>query len=335
MVFADSLTKAGKLVELQRLFWRNPRRRMTSAELADRLGIASRTVRKYLAEMSASGCLPIIYEKRAWALAEGARLEVLPVRFLVEEAAAVYLAARLLGASADEPNPAVGTALGKLAGVMPAEARPFFERLSERNVTLQESPFSKVFRTLAYAWTLGRVVELEYAPRTHDGRPYACRFEPYLLEPAAVGSAIYAVGRAIPPDAIRVLKLERIRAATLTEGTFEAPPADALLDRLDAAWGVWMSEESPVEVALAFTPEVAGRVRETRWHPSQRLEAAPGGALRMTLTVASTVELLPWILGWGRHCEVLSPPALRDEVAAEHRAALRGDEPVAEQPRGP
>jgi len=45
MVFADSLTKAGRLVELQVLFARSPNRAWRTAELAARLGIAERTVR--------------------------------------------------------------------------------------------------------------------------------------------------------------------------------------------------------------------------------------------------------------------------------------------------
>lgn len=322
MVFADALTKADRLVELQYLFWRNPRRRLTSAEIARRLGIAPRTVRKYLSEMSANGRLPITRDKNAWVLAEHARLEVLPVRFLLEEATAVYLAARLLVANADEPNPAVAGAVGKLASVVPQEVRGVLDRLAERSRSVSETAFFRLFRTVSYGWALCRIVEVEYEPRSRPGEVFACRFEPWLLEPAAVGSAIYAVGRASPPGEVRVLKLERVRKARLTDQAFTPPPVDELLDRLDTAWGVWLSNEEPARVELAFTPDVASRVRETRWHPSQRLHDEPDGSVRMTVAVASTVELLPWILGWGCHCQVLSPPALREEAASEHRAAL-------------
>ena len=95
MVFADAMTKAGRLVELQCLFARSPHRRWTTRELAAKLGIAQRTVRVYLVELSASGRLPVFADKRGWRLVEGARLQLGPVSFQLEEAAAVYLAARL------------------------------------------------------------------------------------------------------------------------------------------------------------------------------------------------------------------------------------------------
>ncbi len=329
MVFADGLTKAQRLVELQHLFWRAMGRPLRSVEIARRLGINPRTVRKYLTELSATGRLPITRQRRAWVLAEGARFEVLPVRFLLEEATAVYLAARLLARTADEPNPAVASALGKLASVVPAELRGFLDHLAARAGVAQEGPFAQVFRTLAYGWALSRVVELQYEARSRPGAPLRCRFEVHLLEPGAAGSALYAIGRADPPGAMRTFKLERIRAATLTSDTFQAPPPEHTWARLDEAWGVWLSDGPPITVRLRFAPEVAARVRETRWHPSQHLVDLPGGGVELTLAVTSTTELRPWILGWGSLCQVLEPETLRADIASElARAAAVYLQPV-------
>ena len=41
----------------------------------------------------------------------------------------------------------------------------------------------------------------------------------------------------------------------------------------------------------------------------------------MRLNVSHTLEMKPWIRGWGADCEVLHPPELRNEIAAELRAA--------------
>ena len=43
MVFGDSLTKAGRLVELQRTFWKNPGRVLSTEELANRIDIGARS----------------------------------------------------------------------------------------------------------------------------------------------------------------------------------------------------------------------------------------------------------------------------------------------------
>lgn len=203
-------------------------------------------------------------------------MEIPPVRFLLEEAAAVYLAARLLLQQADEPNPAVGGAIAKLATVIPEELRPAFGHLAARTASGGDPLFADHFRTLAFAWALSRVVTLTCRPRS---RPelFECAFRPYLLEPSAVGSALYIIGRMDPPGELRVLKAERIVSVQATEATFAKPPVEDLLERLDQSWGVWISDQEPVDVRLRFSPDLAGRVRETRWHPSQHLAATADG----------------------------------------------------------
>lgn len=322
MVFADALTKAGRLVELQLLFWASPGALLSTTAIAAHLGIAPRTARKYLTEMSGSGRLPVYRDDRGWRLVEEARLEVPPVRFLLEEAAAVYLAARLLIAHADEPNPAVAAAVAKLAKVVPHELRLPFQHLADRLPRGRDDRFTEVFRAVAYGWALRRVVRVTYAPRSRP-EPFDCDLRPYLVEPSAVGSALYAIGRVDPPGEVRVLKLERMRSARLLQATFNPPPEGELLGRLDRAWGIWLSDGEPVAVRLRFAADTATRVAETRWHPTQRLERRADGGVDMELRVASTVEILPWILGWGSRCEVLSPPELRAEVAAELSRAAR------------
>lgn len=50
-------------------------------------------MRNYLTELSVSGRLPIIQEKKRWRLAPDAKIETPPARFMLEEATAVYLEA--------------------------------------------------------------------------------------------------------------------------------------------------------------------------------------------------------------------------------------------------
>lgn len=323
MVFSDGLSKANRLVELVYLFHRHPGQPLTSTVIARHLGIAARTVRTYMVDLSLSGRLPVVRQGRGWRLADGARIQVPPVRFQLEEAAALFLAARLLLAEADEPNRAVSGALARLAAVMPEEVRAAFSTVAER-ASGGGGAMADTFRTFAYAWALRRTVDVEYAARTRAGAVTRQTFDTYLLETVPASRAVYAIGRATPPGELRVLKLERVRAVHLTADTFAPPDLAPILDRLSTAWGIWLGGDAPVDVTLRFAAQIAPRVRETRWHPSQRLSPNPDGTLDLHLTVASTVELLPWILGWGRHCRVLGPAALAAEVAEEHRVAGEG-----------
>jgi predicted DNA-binding transcriptional regulator YafY len=73
---------------------------------------------------------------------------------------------------------------------------------------------------------------------------------------------------------------------------------------------------------LRFRPQVATRVREATWHPSQHVEIEPDGALVWRARVAGTIEIRLWILSWGDDVEVVEPATLRDDVAATMRRAL-------------
>lgn len=319
MVFADALSKAARLVEIQTLFARSPQRTYTTQELAARLGVAPRTVRVYLTELSSTGKLPVFRDGRGWRLAPNARLEVGPLKFELSEAAAVYLAARLLLRHSDEPNPAVRAAVRRLSVVVPENLGGFMEALAGRVEADQGHPFAQAFRTFAYGWALRRVVDCVYHPLGRE--PFRCRFHPYLLEPALWGLSVYAVGFAEHRGVIRVFKVERVREAVLTEEPFTPEDPGALLDRLQQSWDVWLTDEPDEHVHLRFDADVARIILETRWHPSQQTQSLADGGAELSLVVVPSAPFVNWVLSWGQHCEVLAPDHLRHRVAERLRQA--------------
>jgi predicted DNA-binding transcriptional regulator YafY len=146
------------------------------------------------------------------------------------------------------------------------------------------------------------------------------RVRPYLIEPSIATRALYLIGWDETRGAIRTFKLERIEAVALTTETFEAPPEGSIEETFGAAWDI-IADLPAVEVVLRFSPTIAARVRETRWHPSERLEPADDGSLTWRARVSGTLEIRSWILGWGADVEVLAPPELRTEIATIVRAA--------------
>jgi len=78
-----------------------------------------------------------------------------------------------------------------------------------------------------------------------------------------------------------------------------------------------------VEVVLRFSPRVARRVQETRWHRSERTEPQPDGSLVWRAQIAEPKEMLPWIRGWGADVEVLAPLWLRKTLEAEVQKMAR------------
>ena len=110
---------------------------------------------------------------------------------------------------------------------------------------------------------------------------------------------------------------------SVTPDAFPPPEPEVVDGMFERAWDI-IADQEPVDVVLRFSPSVASRVREARWHPSERVEGTPDGGLLWRATVAGPIEIRLWILSWGDDVEVLEPPGLRADVAATHaRAATR------------
>jgi predicted DNA-binding transcriptional regulator YafY len=170
-----------------------------------------------------------------------------------------------------------------------------------------------VLQTIALGWAGNRVVRIWYPASDHQVK--ARLIEPYFLEPSLIGHSSYVVARDRGVGEMRTFKLERITRAEPTIEPYQIPGDFDVNRYLAGAWGIFHSGE-PVEVRLRFYPPAAARVKESIWHPSQRLTDGPKGALDMTVKVAGTIEITPWILGWGEAVEVLAPPDLRAKIAA-------------------
>ena len=100
------------------------------------------------------------------------------------------------------------------------------------------------------------------------------------------------------------------------EQRFSPPLGSSLRKMLGHAWGIWTSDH-PVEVVLRFTPRVAARVVATTWHESQEVLELAAGGVELRLVIAELTEIRPWILGWGRECEVVAPASLRESILLE------------------
>ena len=79
-----------------------------------------------------------------------------------------------------------------------------------------------------------------------------------------------------------------------------------MVAQLRRAWDI-IADQPATDIVLRFRPDVAGRVMEASWHPSQRVAELADGSLEWRATVAGTIEIRLWILSWGSDVEVLAP----------------------------
>jgi CRISPR-associated endonuclease/helicase Cas3 len=143
------------------------------------------------------------------------------------------------------------------------------------------------------------------------------------MEPSPWGEGTYIVGFAQERGALMTLKLERIQRARLTEQPYDLPQDYDRSVLHNHAWGVWLGEGEPVRVVLRFSRHVTRRVRESRWHPTEKLKDLPSGELEWTAEVSEPQEMLPWIRGWGADVEVMAPANLRAALVAEVERWMR------------
>ena len=296
-------------------------------EIARRIDVSARTVYRDLKAIDQEIGVAVWSEDGKWGVVGD---EFLPaLKLTLTEAMAVVLSARLMVRYADKYDADLAAAFEKLQEVLP---RPLAEHVNRTLNVLAQHPrdegFSERVHLLVRAWAERRVVTLEYEPARYapEAAPRRAVVRPYLIEPSLQTHALYLIGWDETRDGLRTFKIERIRDVALTPRTFDPPEpgsaeAGTIESTLERAWDI-IADQPPVEVVLRFVPEVAARVGEATWHPSQRLERQPDGSLLWRAIVAGTIEIRLWILSWGADVEVLEPAALRADVAATHARAL-------------
>ncbi len=313
--------KATRLMQMEQLLLTYPEG-LPRAEIARRLGVHRATVGRYVDELSQLG-IPLWENNRLIGVLRDSYQ--VKVRMTMHEALAVHLASRLLATRMDKKNPHAASALRKLGKALKPLA-PLISRhlldsaeVMEDQAKRQDPVFMDVLETLTRAWSENRKVRVWHW-HEDTGQVFEYMLSPYFIEPYAVGRTIHIIGFREPPGAMRTLKVERIRRAEISHKQYEIPKGFIPRSLLEDAWGIWYTEEEPVEVVLQFHPRVVYRVKETQWHPSEALEDQPDGSLIWRAKVAEPQEMLPWIRGWGADVEVLEPEELREWMVGEAKA---------------
>ncbi len=289
-------------------------------QLAQQLDRSPRTIQRDMADLESELGVPLLYEGRRWSIMPGSAHPMSPVRFTLHESRAVYFAIRVFSRTVNESEPDSIQALQKLADTLPAQLSANIKRtINDLRLRPENKLRAENLRSITDAWVHSLTIEMSYrsqlakSARTFD-------FDPYLLE--ATQSGTYVVGFSHEHGEVRVFKLDRVEHVTITRREFEPREVGEIASRLAQSWGgaVFGGDEQH-DVCVDFTPPAALRIRESYWHPTQQLEELPDGGVRLRVLLPSLLEFTPWVRSWGHEAYVVSPPTLRDEVAASMRAA--------------
>lgn len=198
--------------------------RMTGPDLAERLEVNIRTLRRYVTMLQDLG-IPIVAERGrygAYELSPGFKLP--PMMFTNDEALALaigLLAARRLGLA--ETVPAVESTRSKLEQVMPRELKARIQALTATiKLDLNSIPMvapSEVLLTMSSAAQLHRRVHLQY--RSSLGDETERDLDPYGL--ACYQGCWYVIGHCKLRNDLRSFRLDRVLQVELTNMCFDCP----------------------------------------------------------------------------------------------------------------
>jgi len=114
---------------------------------------------------------------------------------------------------------------------------------------------------------------------------------------------------------IRVFRVDQIiDALPYTKEKFEYPEDFKLKDYMAQSWGV-INDGELCRVKLNFSPNVAFRVKNIIYHPSQTVdEELADGSIIVSFNVCGIKEMKTWIVQWGSSVEVIEPYWLREDM---------------------
>lgn len=292
-------------------------RRLTAPELARRLEVSERTIRRDLDALLLSG-LPL-YSQRGrgggWVLLDGPAINLSVLT--TEEAQALFLVTGpelLAGLGLEE---GVASAVRKLLAALPANSRELADRtrqaihIDPTRWGRPAQPAPAALAPLRAAVVAGVQVDLSYAPPA--AKATVLRVHPYgLVSKSGVWYLVAGAGAEV-----RTFRVSRIADAAATDEPVQRPEGFDLV----RAWEDVNRRQVPcsstrVVVEFRVRPEALGRVASTLREDTQLrpVDGEPETARRFTATFTSVHEAACELIYLGDGVQVLEPASVRAEL---------------------
>jgi predicted DNA-binding transcriptional regulator YafY len=143
------------------------------------------------------------------------------------------------------------------------------------------------------------------------------RVDPYVMWYA--DWRLYLVGHCHLRGEVRTFLVDRILTIEILDEPFDVDPDFDVRAFTGSGLGAWSGERHRVE--LWFSPPVAHLARERRFHSSQQVTEADGGA-RVIMEVAGLPHVAAWVASFGGQVTARGPEILVQRIRDIHRNGL-------------
>jgi predicted DNA-binding transcriptional regulator YafY len=325
---ARKYSQAGRVHDIIRLI--EARHGITIDELAEETGVNRRTIHRDLGAIHEAG-YPLISEwqegRKAYRFLTRFK-DVPPINFTLQELMTLYFLRSSLDILTGTPfHDDLEMIFRKVNSVLPPRYAAHLERIARVSLPLLQggrdyAKVSEPLRLLREALLYQYGVTMTYTT-VGKGEPAVYDVDPYTM--IFYRGGLYLMGYAHNRQALRTFAVERIGRVEVRKGRFEIPAGFRPEEQFRRAFGI--VDEEALRIKVRFSPVVSHTVRDRVWHPSQIVTEEADGGLLLSFTAGGRMEIVSWLLSYGRHAEVIEPPVLRDEMKriAREMAALYVD----------
>ena len=210
--------------------------------------------------------------------------------------------------------------LKKIKGILREETVKYAERVAPffKRFEPLDSQYSEQMRNLIDQTLISMVDSC--ALRIKYRSIKACRSKTYDIYPYNFvywNASIYLIGYCCRDRKIKIWKVDRLYdAQSLPKRKFSRKDFD-VEQFLSNAVAPFVGETSVELVTVRFTGYAARIVTEEKLRPIEELVKEPSGAVVAKIRTETGKSFTRWILGFGRHAEILAPSSLRQQFFSE------------------
>ncbi|MBU1170809.1 MAG: transcriptional regulator [Proteobacteria bacterium] len=299
----------------------------TVNELVDELELDChpRTVYRDLEALQTAG-FPIYTEtmdgKNLWMIMDSAR-EKMPIPMTLSELMSLYLARDMLKVLRHTVfYSSLKSLFHKIKTSLPDELLSYLKDL-EKNIQIGHRPYKEsgelrnTLETINQALKSSHYIYIRYHTMSRN-KTSTRTVAPYTIW--FFDDSFYMIAYCTLRNAVRIFALDRISDLEVSDQVFEKPDDFNAEDFMKSSFGVFKG--SILRVKVLFSAEVAGYIREKRWHASQRITDQENGSIMFEAEVEGSDEIRFWLLSWGSNAQVLEPESLRLSIREEAEKIL-------------